>query len=80
MRSGGVDLLDQWPALPDAWIWLDISGTPDEAEKTLLAGIYGMNFQFMPELSWHYGYFGTLGIMAVIVVTLITVFKRRNWL
>ena len=47
---------------------------------SLLAGIYGMNFQFMPELSWHYGYFGTLGIMAVIVVTLITVFKRRNWL
>lgn len=46
----------------------------------LLAGIYGMNFQFMPELSWHYGYFGVLGLMAAIVVVLIAVFRRRNWL
>jgi magnesium transporter len=47
---------------------------------SLLAGIYGMNFQSMPELTWHYGYFGVLGVMAVIVVTLIAAFKRRNWL
>ena len=46
----------------------------------LLAGIYGMNFQYMPELSWHYGYFGVLGIMAVIVVVLVGVVKRRDWL
>lgn len=46
----------------------------------LLAGIYGMNFQFMPELSWHYGYFGVLGIMAAIVIALVAVFKRRDWL
>jgi magnesium transporter len=46
----------------------------------LLAGIYGMNFQFMPELSWHYGYFGVLGTMVGIVLVLIAVFKRRNWL
>ena len=46
----------------------------------LLAGIHGMNFQFMPELSWHYGYFGVLGIMAVIVFVLVGVFKRRDWL
>jgi len=46
----------------------------------LLAGIYGMNFQFMPELSWHYGYFGVLGAMASIVIVLIAVFKRRDWL
>jgi magnesium transporter len=47
---------------------------------SLLAGIYGMNFQFMPELNWRYGYFGVLGIMAVIVIALVTVFKRRDWL
>lgn len=47
---------------------------------SLLAGIYGMNFQFMPELNWHFGYFGVLGIMAVIVITLVTVFKRKEWL
>jgi len=46
----------------------------------LLAGIYGMNFQFMPELSWHYGYFGVLGTMVAIVLILIAVFKRREWL
>lgn len=46
----------------------------------LLAGIYGMNFQFMPELSWHYGYFGVLGVMVGIVLTLVAVFKRRDWL
>ena len=46
----------------------------------LLAGIYGMNFQFMPELSWHYGYFGVLATMVGIVVVLIAAFKRRNWL
>ena len=47
---------------------------------SLLAGIYGMNFQSMPELTWRYGYFGVLGIMAVIVLVLVTVFKRRDWL
>ena len=46
----------------------------------LLAGIYGMNFQFMPELSWHFGYFGVLGTMVAFVLVLIAVFKRREWL
>jgi len=47
---------------------------------TLLAGIYGMNFQYMPELAWKYGYFFVLGIMVTLVVVLVTVFKRRKWL
>ena len=47
---------------------------------SLLAGIYGMNFQVMPELTWRYGYFGVLGIMAVIVIALVSVFKHRDWL
>lgn len=47
---------------------------------SLLAGIYGMNFHSMPELSWRYGYFGVLGTMAIIVIVLVTVFKRRDWL
>ena len=46
----------------------------------LLAGLYGMNFQFMPELTWRYGYFGVLTTMAAIVVALIVVFKRKGWL
>lgn len=46
----------------------------------LLAGIYGMNFGFMPELSWKYGYFTVLGAMATVVTALVVVFKRRGWL
>jgi len=34
----------------------------------------------MPELHWHYGYFGVLGLMAVIAAGLIWLFSRRNWI
>jgi magnesium transporter len=47
---------------------------------TLIAGIYGMNFENMPELHWHYGYFGVLGLMAAIALGLIWLFSRRNWI
>ena len=50
------------------------------AVPTLVAGIYGMNFQNMPELAWKYGYFGALGLMVVIVIAVWWAFKRRNWL
>lgn len=46
---------------------------------TFLAGIYGMNFTNIPELSWHYGYFILLGIMAIIALICILVFKRKKW-
>ncbi len=47
---------------------------------TFLVGIYGMNFEYMPELSWHYGYPVLLGIMVVIVVVLLVIMKRKRWL
>jgi magnesium transporter len=47
---------------------------------TLIAGIYGMNFQHMPELSWWYGYPMALGMMAVMSAVLYRVFRRRDWL
>ncbi|WP_220272785.1 magnesium/cobalt transporter CorA [Aquitalea aquatica] len=47
---------------------------------TLIAGIYGMNFENMPELHWHYGYFGVLGLMAAIAGGLIWLFWKRNWI
>ena len=50
------------------------------AFPTAVAGIYGMNFQNMPELTWHYGYFGVLGFIAVGVTGLWTSFKRSGWL
>lgn len=45
---------------------------------TFVAGIYGMNFQHMPELAWPAGYFLTLGVMAIIAIVIYTWFKRRK--
>ncbi|TYK64243.1 magnesium transporter CorA family protein [Colwellia echini] len=47
---------------------------------TFLAGIYGMNFEYIPELKFEHGYFTLLGVMAVISVVLIVLFKRKRWL
>ncbi|HEY4269789.1 MAG TPA: magnesium/cobalt transporter CorA [Galbitalea sp.] len=47
---------------------------------TLVAGIYGMNFKHIPELSWTYGYPFALTLMLVLGILLYTVFKRKNWL
>ncbi len=47
---------------------------------TLIAGIYGMNFDYMPELKWHYGYFGVLLAMAVVSMSLLIYFRKKKWL
>jgi magnesium transporter len=47
---------------------------------TFVAGLYGMNFEFMPELKWHWGYFGALGLMALIGIVLLLYFRRKRWL
>ncbi len=47
---------------------------------TLIAGIYGMNFQHMPELGWEYGYPFALGLMVLLTVTGYFYFRRRDWL
>ncbi len=47
---------------------------------TLVAGIYGMNFEHMPELGWRLGYPWALGIMALITVVGYVSFRRRDWL
>jgi magnesium transporter len=46
---------------------------------TFLAGVYGMNFKFMPELAWHWGYFGVLGLMLAIALYMIHYFKKKKW-
>ncbi|MDO7907558.1 magnesium/cobalt transporter CorA [Paenibacillus sp. JX-17] len=46
---------------------------------TLIAGIYGMNFRYMPELGWTYGYFGVLALMLVLSGGMIAWFMRRGW-
>ena len=47
---------------------------------SLVGGIYGMNFEVMPELSWHLGYLFALGAMLVLAVVLYLVFKRSKWI
>ncbi|HJX70645.1 MAG TPA: magnesium/cobalt transporter CorA [Bacteroidales bacterium] len=46
---------------------------------TFIAGVYGMNFKNMPELSWHYGYFLVLGLMLLVAVSMIYYMKRRKF-
>ncbi|MEP7188925.1 MAG: magnesium/cobalt transporter CorA [Roseiflexaceae bacterium] len=46
----------------------------------LIAGIYGMNFEFMPELHWQYGYPFALGLMVVVSVGLVAFFRWQKWL
>lgn len=50
------------------------------AVPTAIAGIYGMNFDDMPELHWAFGYPAVLGLMAVLCTSLFFVFKRSGWL
>lgn len=50
------------------------------AVPTAIAGIYGMNFEFMPELHWRHGYFFVLGTIAVICGGLWLRFRRMGWL
>ncbi len=47
---------------------------------TLLAGIYGMNFDNMPELEWEWGYFVVVGIIGTAIVLMLWVFWARNWI
>lgn len=46
---------------------------------TLIAGIYGMNFSFMPELTWHWGYPASLLLMLLVAGALIAYFYRKDW-
>jgi magnesium transporter len=47
---------------------------------TFIAGVYGMNFDNMPELHTHYGYFIVLGIMAILGLAMFAWFVSRGWL
>ena len=61
-----------------AWVrasWAAIILVP-----TLIAGIYGMNFEHMPELAWGLGYPFALSAMLVSALVLYRMFKHRDWL
>lgn len=50
------------------------------AVPTAIAGLYGMNFEFMPELQWRYGYFVVLGLVATMCLVLFAAFRRARWI
>ena len=55
--------------------WVAIVAVP-----TMIAGIYGMNFDYMPELTWTFGYPLVLAVMAVACIVLYRAFRRNGWL
>ena len=54
--------------------WAGILAVP-----TAIAGLYGMNFEFMPELRWQYGYFVVLGVVFTVCLGLFIAFRRAKW-
>ena len=55
--------------------WAGIVAVP-----TMVAGIYGMNFEFMPELKWHWSYPIVIGVMVIACLILYFQFRKRDWL
>jgi len=47
---------------------------------TFVAGIYGMNFKYIPELEWRWGYFGVLGVMMVVAGVMVFYFRKKRWI
>lgn len=46
---------------------------------TFVVGVYGMNFRYMPELDWHYGYPSVMALCAVVALGMVVWFRRRGW-
>ena len=47
---------------------------------TFLVGVYGMNFRYMPELEWKWGYFTIWGVITVIGISMMVYFRKKKWL
>jgi magnesium transporter len=47
---------------------------------TFITSLYGMNFRYMPELGWKYGYFVVWGVMIAIAISMFIWFKRKKWI
>lgn len=55
--------------------WVGIGAVP-----TMVAGIYGMNFEYLPELKWRYGYFIVIGALVAVCSVLFRLFRKYEWL
>jgi len=47
---------------------------------TFIAGVYGMNFEYIPELGWHWGYFAVWAVMISAAMLMLLYFRRKGWL
>jgi len=47
---------------------------------TFIAGVYGMNFEYMPELKWRFGYPFAISLMVVVVIVFLWFFRKRKWI
>lgn len=47
---------------------------------TFIVGVYGMNFEYMPELKWHWGYFGVWMVIVIIAIVMVGYFRKKKWL
>ena len=47
---------------------------------TFIAGVYGMNFKYMPELEWRWGYIGIWILMGLVIISLVYYFKKKKWI
>ena len=50
------------------------------AALTVITGVYGMNFEHMPELKWKFGYLFVWGVMVVVTGGLWWVFRKKQWI
>ena len=62
------------------WLAALLAGVGLVAMPTLVAGVYGMNFQHMPELGWLYGYPFSIALMVLSSAGLWVFFKKSGWL
>jgi len=47
---------------------------------TFVVGLYGMNFKYMPEIEWEYGYYAVLVVLAVMVAVILTYYRKKKWI
>jgi thymidine phosphorylase len=74
--GGTLDKLESIPGFVTSLSLFSVFFMP----LTFIVGIYGMNFDNMPELKWDLGYYGVLGLCVIVSVVIYLWFKRKRWL
>lgn len=47
---------------------------------TVITGIYGMNFDYIPEIHWKYGYYSIIGVMVLLGISMVLIFRKKDWI